>query len=274
MRKTIVLTLLLFVLPAAGSDLIREQRYAQELQGMLVVGDGVTLKAGDSDFFAIHAEAETSQLKGAVILLHGRGAHPNWPDVIWPLRTELASRGWETLSIQLPVAGPDSDNWVYEQLIPEAVPRLAAAVAFLKERNIGNIVIIGHSLGARMGAHFLAAGTPQEVTGFVAIGMMLEPAGSESKTEEALASIKIPVLDIYGSRDLDSVRNSVRQRAAAARRAQNSDYRQISIAGADHSFSGLEGTLVGRVGAWMARAAPGKEVSAGEEQKPPAAATP
>jgi pimeloyl-ACP methyl ester carboxylesterase len=264
MWKPIFLALLLWAFPAMGSDLIREQRYAQELQGMLVVGEGFTLKAGDADFFAIHAEAETSRLKGAVILLHGRGGHPNWPDVIWPLRTELAGSGWETLSIQMPVAGPDSDNWIYEQLIPEAAPRLAAAIAFLKEREIDNIVVIGHSLGARMGAHFLAAGTPQEVSAFVAIGMMLEPAGSQNKTGEALANIKIPVLDIYGSRDLDSVRNSVRQRAAAARKAENSAYRQISIAGADHFFHGLEGTLVGRVRAWIARAAPGKEAAAEE----------
>jgi pimeloyl-ACP methyl ester carboxylesterase len=173
----------------------------------------------------------------------------------------------------MPVAGPDADNWIYEQLIPEAPPRIAAAVAFLKERQIENIVLVGHSLGARMGVQFLAAGTPDEVTAFVAIGMMLEPAGSESKTGEALASIKIPVLDIYGSRDLDSVRNSVRQRASAARKAENSNYRQVSIAGADHFFNGLEGTLVSRVGAWITRAAPGKEVSAGEEQKLPAAAT-
>jgi dienelactone hydrolase len=266
MRKTIALALLLLTLPAVASDLIREQRYAQNLRQGLAVGDGVTLKAGDTEFFAIHAEAERGKLKGAAILLHSRGAHPDWPEVIRPLRTQLASRGWETLSIQMPVAGPDSDSWIYEQLIPEAIPRLAAAVEFLKGREIENIVVIGHSLGARMGAHFLAAGTPREVTGFVAIGMMLEPAGSQSKTGEALAAVKIPVLDLYGSRDLDSVRNSVRKRAAAARKAENGAYRQVSIAGADHFFRGLEGTLVGRVGAWMTRAAPDKEAPAEEEQ--------
>jgi pimeloyl-ACP methyl ester carboxylesterase len=271
MWKPIILALLLLAFPASGSDLVREQRYAQELRDMLVVGEGVTLKAGDTDFFAIHTEAGRGRPKGAVILLHSRGAHPNWPEVIWPLRTELADSGWETLSIQMPVAGPDSDNWIYEQLIPEALPRIAAAVAYLKERKIENIVIIGHSLGARMGAHFLAAGTPREVVGFVAIGMMLEPAASQSKTGEALAAVKIPVLDIYGSRDLDSVRTSVRKRAAAARKAENSEYRQTSVAGADHFFRGLEATLVGRVRAWMGKTVSGKMGPSREEEKPPAA---
>ncbi len=265
MWKVNFLILLLLPFSVAASDLIREQRYAEELRDMLVVGNGVTLKAGDTEFFAIHTEAETGRPHGAVILLHGRGAHPNWPDVIWPLRTGLASRGWETLSLQMPVAGADSESWIYEQLIPEASPRIAAAVAFLKERKISNIVLVGHSLGARMGAQFLAAGTPKEITAFVAVGMMLEPAGSQIKTGEALAAIKIPVLDIYGSRDLDLVLNSVRERAAAARKAGNDEYRQSEVAGADHFFHGLDDTLAGRVYAWITRVAGEQGASAGEE---------
>ena len=51
--------LVVFVTVASGSDLVREGRIARGLTEELVVGEPVTLKAGDLDFFAIHTTAET-----------------------------------------------------------------------------------------------------------------------------------------------------------------------------------------------------------------------
>jgi len=76
---------------------------------------------------------------------------------------------------------------------------------------------------------------------------------TDGGTLGALQRIMIPVLDIYGSRDLDDVVDSAPLRAAAARKARNPDYRQTEIAGANHFFQGLEDTLVSRVNAWISR---------------------
>jgi hypothetical protein len=62
------------------------------------------------------------------------------------------------------------------------------------------------------------------------------------------------VLDIYGVLDLDGVLSSARARAAS--QANNSNYRQTAIAGADHFFRGLDATLVKRVSSWLSQAAP------------------
>jgi pimeloyl-ACP methyl ester carboxylesterase len=267
-----VLLLLLTSQVVLASDQIREQRFATAVEKQLLVGKGLTLKAGDVDFYAIHTEVMAPALKGAVILLHDREAHPNWPDVIRPLRTGLADRGWETLSLQMPLAGIDSDWQMYEQVIPEANPRIAAAVEFLKQRKIRNIVLLGHSLGGRMAVHYLAdAKPPKEINALVIIGMALEPEESPVKTREALAKVEMPVLDLFGSRDLDAVLNSAKHRRAAGRMAKNPAYRQVQMTGADHFFHRLESALVARVYAWIGKAAdPAKIPPEEEEEQPPA----
>ncbi len=272
MWKALILISILLVSHAAlASDQIREQRFAAEVENQLLIGKGVTLKAGEMEFYAIHTEVMSPLSKGAVILLHDREAHPNWPDVIRPLRTGLAERGWETLSLQMPLAGVDSDWRMYEQVIPEGGPRIAAAVEFLKQRKIKNIVLLGHSLGGRMAVHYLAdAKPPKEVRALVLIGMALEPEGSPILTGEALAKVELPVFDLYGSRDLDSVLHSAKRRAAAGRMAKNTAYRQVRMTGADHFFHRLERALVSRVYSWIGKAAdPSKIPAEPEDAQPP-----
>jgi dienelactone hydrolase len=252
--SALLLCLISYTATVVAADLEREKRLATELANSQFVGEGVTLTAGSDEIFAIHTEVERGDPRGGAILLHGRGAYPDTPVVIGPLRRYLPKHGWESISVQMPLASTSGGSSGYEKLIPEAAARISAAVEHLKQRKIEKIVLIGHSLGARMAAHYLVAeNPPKEIIAWVAIGIMLEPEGSESKTSEYLSKIKLPTLDIYGSRDLGVVHNSAQQRKAAARKAENSGYRQTVVTGADHSFVGLEGALASRVGAWMAK---------------------
>jgi len=238
-----------------ASDLLREQRIVDEIIDGIVVGEPVWLQAGELKFLAIHAEAERADVRGGAIILHGRDANPTWVDVVQPLRSGLPAAGWETLSLQMPVAAADAPGSVSVSLIPEAFPRIAAAVDYFRQRGIVNLVLIGHSLGARMAVEYVAAEKPPEVQALVAVGLS---AGRDRNrgTLAALQNIRRPLLDIYGSRDITGVLSSASLRAAASRRAGNGGYRQVEVAGADHFFRGLDDTLVSRVRAWMARVAP------------------
>jgi len=238
-----------------ASDLLREQRYAQEINDGLVVGKALSLKAGDQEFLAIHGESDNKKIKGGVILLHGMGANPAWSVVVQPLRMGLTEHGWETLALQMPVAPRGAGLWAYTALIPEAAPRIAAAVQFFQQRKIAKIVIIGHSMGARMGLESLAAGVPNGVIAFVAVGIPTNADESDAGTLGALKKLKLPILDIYGSRDLPSVLGNVKNRNIAARQAANEGYRQVEIVGADHYFRGMDETLLARVNAWIGREA-------------------
>ena len=255
---------LLSALPAEASDLAREARIAAEISDAILDGETIRLRAGEVEFLAIHTPPATATADGGVILLHGRGAHPDWNDVIHPLRVGLPAAGWHTLSIQLPIAAADGPNDTYAALIPEAAPRIDAAVAYYQERKIAPVVLVAHSLGARMAASYMAGAPDTPVRAFVAVGLPADPKDPEGGTLGALSKIRIPTLDLYGSRDLDSVLGSTAERRRAAQLAGNAGYEQLEVAGADHFFRGLDDALVSQVAGWLHRVtqeatAPGHE---------------
>lgn len=258
---TALLILALASLSANASDFIKERRWAAQLKDNLVVGDAIRLQAGTVDFLAIYTPASGKIQRGGVILLHGLGAHPDWPDVISPLRMELPERGWATLSLQLPIRSNDAYFEEYPPMFPAANERISAGIQFLREQGILNVALVGHSLGAAMGAYFLAeqaAGTDR-VRAFVGIGMGQHP-GTEAHTPDSLAKISQPVLDLYGSQDQAGIMESSKVRKSAAQRAGNAGYRQRKVPGADHFFRGLEDSLVQMVASWLTRYAPSAQV--------------
>ena len=234
-----------------ASDLQKEKRWSDQIVDALLVGEAVQLEANGTAFLGIYTEASEGTRDRAVILLHGIGVHPDWPEIINPLRSDLPEYGWSSLSIQMPILGNDAALAEYAPLFDEIGPRVEAAVAFLRERGNRSIVLIGHSLGASMGAAYLASNPQHGLAGLVAIGMSVIELDERMNSALALEKIDVPVLDIYGSRDLDGVLNSAKTRATAARKAGNADYRQTEVEGADHFFVGLEDDLKRRVYGWL-----------------------
>lgn len=267
---------------ALSSDTAKEKRWADQIVDALIDGNAEWLEADGHKFLAIFTEEQTGAPKGGAIIVHGIGVHPNWTEVIYPLRTELPSHGWATLSIQMPVLPNEATVKDYIPLIKEAGPRIKAATAFLKSKNIEPQVIIAHSLGATMTSATLAEQGDLGLRGFIAIGMSGGDADPQLDTTVQLQKVKLPILDIYGSRDLDTVLNAVQARAAAMRKAGNTQYRQLEITGADHFFVGVEDELVRRTYGWLGQL--GKQTEMNNEsnaapndaatQQPDAAPTP
>ena len=249
--------LLLFILILMGyqatclaSDLAKEKRWREQISDSLLSGETCELKAGDTAFTGIYTEANQGSTGRLVILVHGIGVHPDWPDVIHPLRTGLPDYGWSTLSIQMPVLANDAPLKDYLPLFDEAGPRLQAAIDYARQQGNKTVVIVAHSLGASMAARYVAD-NPGGVNGLVIIGMSVIELDDKMNGALALEKITLPVLDLSGSRDLDSVLSSGQARARAALKAGNKDYRQMQIEGADHSFVGVEDELVRRTYGWL-----------------------
>ena len=223
----------------AQPDYAREKRWANEIIPAVLVGDPVylALKSGHK-FLAIHTPpSPQAQARAGVIVVHGMGVHPDW-NLINALRSQLPEQGYATLSVQMPVLAADAKAESYPLLFPEAAERLHAAIAFLRGKGHGKIAIVSHSMGARMANHFLAGGGAGEIDAWVAVGIS---SGVYLQPE----TFKAPVLDIYGAKDFPVVLQNAAKRTDAVKRIRGSG--QISVAGADHYFSGMESELVRHV---------------------------
>jgi len=232
-----------------GSDLAKEKRWATQIVDSLLDGEAVYLNDGKTDFLAIDTRADEPKDVG-IIVIHGIGIHPDWETVIRPLRVELAASGWNTLSLQMPVLGNEATVEDYKPLLKEVPARIDAGIRYLFKNGAKKVILIAHSLGSTMTSYYLAhkkiykeAQTETPIIAYVGIGM-----GPSSVP--FLSEIKIPMLDLYGEKDLPAVLASVSKRAAAA--AHNKKYSQKMVKGADHFFEDQDEDLVKAVKAGLA----------------------
>ena len=237
-----------FSVAANASDIEREKRLASEVVDSIMDGDAEFLSADGHEFLAIYTEAD--EAKGGVVIMHGRGFHPNWSDVAYPLRVGLPERGWNTLSIQMPILPNEAEYPEYAPLYDEVAPRVDAAIKYLQANGSSNIVLIGHSQGAAMTAYYLST-SKQDVNGFVAIGMGSFADDPRMNSIKALEKINVPVLDLYGGEDLENILKSSGARADSAKKAGNRNYTQVKLSGANHFFDGKEDELVESVAGWL-----------------------
>jgi dienelactone hydrolase len=227
--------------PGLHSDDAREQRWADEIVPALVVGDAVWLQppGPQKKFLGIFTEARggAKRARGAIVLAHGLGVNPDY-GVIGSLRTTLADAGYTTLSIQMPVLAASEPADRYPGLFSEAADRIGAAVAWLQAKKYRRIVLVSHSMGARMANHYLGRNPDAPLAAWVALGI------SSGEFEPGTAG-GVPIFDIYAENDLPAVLAGVPARAKVLARVPGS--RQAMVYGADHYFTRKEkelGTLI------------------------------
>jgi pimeloyl-ACP methyl ester carboxylesterase len=242
-----------------GSDINKEKRWADQITDFLVDGEPLWLEAQGQKFLSIYTPAEASVHKGAVVLLHGRGVHPDWPQVIQPLRTQLPGKGWATLSIQLPVLPNEAGLQKYVPLFRESPARIRKAIDYLQQQGFNNIILIGHSLGNNMATEYLAHSNDKRIQAFVGINMeaMKQPKQYlVLDNVHSLFQVKVPVLDIYGSESIEPVIKSVDRRAYVVYHSLDKKSQQIEVKGANHFFQGYENDLLSAITGWLDRASP------------------
>ena len=234
---------------AVGSDRAKEQRWAEQIVDSLLDGEEIWLEdASGVEFLGLLTEADEASAT-AVVLMHGIGVHPNWPDVIYPLRIGLYENGFSNLSIQMPILPNEAEGIEYLPLFAEVPGRIDAAIAALKGAGYERIVLVAHSLGAAMTVYYLQQSDAAAVDSVVLIGMS---PGLEGKQENIarMGKVALPLLDLYGSEDLEPVVETAAERARVGA-GSGSDYRQLQVEGANHFFQGSEDELVQVVLDWL-----------------------
>ena len=93
-------------------------------------------------------------------------------------------------------------------------------------------------MGARMVNHYIVNGGAADIDAWASVGIS---TGVYLQAE----LFKAPVLDIYGEKDFPAVLANAAKRADAIKRLRGSG--QVSVAGADHYFTGAETELTRHV---------------------------
>ena len=224
----------LFLGACAGivPDYAREQRWADEVVPGLVVGDAVRIETAAKRRF-LGILAESPKARGAVILIHGSGVHPDF-SIVGQLRTLLNDTGFTTLSIQMPVLAADAATEDYRDVFAEAAERIAAAIGFLQSRQQARIAIVSHSMGARMTLDYLKRKPDAPLAAWV-------PLAISDGELAGLQRTAFPVFDVYAEKDFEAVLRNKNDRATVLRGIPGS--KQIMVYGADHFFAGKEKEL-------------------------------
>ena len=242
-----VLFLLLWLcLPALGwaqdlSDYSREKRWADQILPGLMIGDAVWLQQKNGHkFLTLYTPAEKP--RGAVILAHGRGWSPDY-ELYGMLRVKLAERGYTTLAIQLPVLGGGAKIGDYIPTYPDAAERFELAANFLTDKGYKNIAIVSHSLGATMANQYLIKADKTPVRAWVFISII--------NGLEEMFRIKIPVLDVFGSKDWEITQVGAYERKKQIDKVPGSE--QVVMKDALHFFEGREDDLAELVTGFLDR---------------------
>ena len=188
---------------------------------MILDGEPIHLDADGHSFLAIHTEAGDGGPRKAVIVLHGRGFHPDWPEVAGPLRTELPGHGWDTLSLQMPVLGKSARYYDYVPIFHTAFPRIRAGIEYLRARGAHPVVIAAHSCSVHMAMAYVRRHADAAFDGFIGIGMGATDYGQPMHEPLPLATMSVPVLDLFGDEDYPAVLGEASARLAAIRAAGN-----------------------------------------------------
>ena len=252
-----VVAALLSVFFSAGSradlqpDYEREKRLEQEAIAGLFDGEVVYLNDGNRDFLSILSEPDDLNYEGAILLLHGRGFHPDWPQVTGPLREGLGEMGMTTLSLQMPVLAKDAKYYEYLEILGESFPRIESGIELLRSKGYPRVVVVAHSCSVHMTMGWVKKVGDGLIDAFVGIGMGATDFGQPMLEEFPLSSMSVPVLDIFGDEDYPAVVKAADSRMSAISTAGNPKSSQVRLVGPDHFFEDYEDDLVEAVGEWI-----------------------
>ncbi len=234
---------------AIGPDYAREQRLADEIVDIIFDGEVEWLEADGREFLSIYTEADDPRT--AVVILHGRGFHPDWADTVNPLRVGLAERGYSTLSLQMPVLDKETKYYDYVPIFHHAYPRIEAGIEYLRAAGHERIVLLAHSCGVHMAMAWVRERGDRDIDAFVGLGMGATDYLQPMRRPFPLDAMRVPVLDLYGSDEYPAVIRKAPERRAMIEQAGHPASRQAVLADADHYFRDRGAALVDAVAAWL-----------------------
>ncbi len=200
-----------------------------------------TIEANGESFLGLFEESASGDPQGCLLMLHNDHGHPDWPQVISPLRHSLPEHSWCTLSIEIPdvedraalttpeVANLDGDNTSVALPNEETVfARINAAQQRIREKGYNQVAYLGYRTGA---AYALRYAAENNISGQALI--LIEPRTIAPMTDfqfsQEIRRLRLSVLDYYFDRTYRAHQFArMRESAANKRTVRNQNYVQIN----------------------------------------------
>ena len=245
----------------AAIDLERERQIANDLVSKKQVGEPVWLGNDSKAFLGLLSKTPFGTQDTVIILIHGMGAHPDWPDVIGPLRQSLPENKVSVISIQMPVLALDAPVSEYGMTFVESARRIKITVEYLYELGFTRIILAGYSFGAVTAAYYLINEKQHGVSALIIISMLaMKFLNPSVEPELLLEKIDIPVLDIYAENDLYEVLYAVPDRRLAVHKSVNHQFKQVEIKDSGHTYVRYERELLNAILNWLMQPANNNEL--------------
>ena len=229
-------------------DYDREQNIKDQILDYIIDADLVTLQSSIGNEFIL-MENLNSNSSTSILLLHGRGSHPDEPNIMNPLRTNLDMTS--IYSLQLPVLSKGKTYREYSSIFKYSTNRIQQAINYIVDNNNNDIIIIAHSCGVHMLMDYIEKFSTNYITAVILIG-----AGAVDKNESMAEpypyeSIKIPVLNIYGENDHGSVLHNALIFNEFTQTTFHKKSEQIKIIGSNHDHIDNQKILLDIVKKWL-----------------------
>jgi predicted alpha/beta-hydrolase family hydrolase len=193
-----------------------------------------------------------------VLLSHGAGASMTSPFML-ATRDGLVARGCTVVSLNFAYMQRAQDE--QRRRPPDPMPVLIATLSAALSRLDAwcrplhprpGIVLVGKSMGGRVGSMLLAAGDAPGVRGAVYLGYPLHPAGKpERLRRDHLSDVAVPQLFLSGSKDALATRALLQETVAGL----GPDATLHWIEGGDHSLAIRRSAPLEGAQAWLDRVA-------------------
>ncbi len=231
-----------------SADTLRERQYAIEILKDLRFGSAIYL--GKNKYLALYTDTESAENRGTAILLHDTGQHPDSKPLIHNLRIQLPEHQWATLSLQLPIYEYGAETNQSFDLFPEAFERIQAAIDFLQKSDVKNVALVGYGMGGLIAVAYVYESKNKAVGAVTAISLPISETENQfSDTLTFLSKTNLPILDIYGSKDIATVSKKARKKRIAAK--HNPQYRQVEITQTQRPYQNHQDLMIKRVYSWL-----------------------
>jgi pimeloyl-ACP methyl ester carboxylesterase len=127
--------------------------------------------------------------------------------------------------------------------------RIDAALAFAQTQNARSVVLLGHGTGAWWAARYLTEKQPAQVQKFVMVAAQA-PAGRQPNLQQLAPTLKLATADVF-YQDTAQTRKAAQERAQAAKRLKNENYKQVSLKALPGNSAAGQEQLYRRIRGWL-----------------------